>query len=112
MLEGDRTRPVARLSGDIDLTNVSELAEALARSVENTALGLVVDLSQVTYLDSTGLRLLFRLSTSLQSRQQDLHLVVPHASPLRRVLVLAGVEETAPLLCAYAPGTPVTCPHV
>jgi anti-anti-sigma factor len=114
LVQGDPARPVARLVGDIDLTNVDDLAATFARTVENTALGLVVDLTAVTYLDSTGLRLLFRLARALEDRQQDLRLVLPHASPLRRVLTLAGVGvgTTVAVLCSYAPDDPDRgCPH-
>jgi len=50
--------PVARITGDIDLSNVEEWTATLEAAVPNHALGLVVDLSGVTYLDSTGIRLL------------------------------------------------------
>jgi anti-anti-sigma factor len=111
-VQGDAARPVARLAGDIDLTNVDDLAADFDRAVENTALGLVVDLSAVTYLDSTGLRLLFQLAEALADRQQDLRLVLPHASPLRRVLTLVGMETVVPVHCGYAPEDPDrACPH-
>ena len=61
----------------------------------NEALSLVLDLSGVTYLDSSGIRLVFRLSRGLRNRQQDLHLVVPAGSRVRRPLDLSGVDAVA-----------------
>jgi anti-anti-sigma factor len=90
-LSGDAGWPVARLTGAVDLSNVEVLTARLEGAVSNRAQGLVVDLSGVTYLDSTGLRLIYRLARRLGDRQQRLRLVVPDDSRIRRVLTLAGV---------------------
>jgi len=90
--------PVARLTGAVDLSNVEELGLRLERSVSNRAQGLVLDLSAVTYLDSTGLRLIFRLARQLGDRQQRLRLVVPETSRITRVLTLAGVGSVAEIV--------------
>lgn len=88
---------VAVPEGDIDLGTVEDLASRIERGVGNDSSGLVLDLSRVTYLDSTGLRLLFRLSRQLASRQQALRVVVPPDSLLRPLLSLAGVGSAVPL---------------
>lgn len=95
--------PVVRLRGEIDLSNADALAEVAADAVPNSARGLVLDLSAVTYLDSTGLRLVFRLARRLGDRQQALRLVVPEASRIARVLDLAGVGTVAQVLRTYDP---------
>ncbi|GAA2722430.1 STAS domain-containing protein [Cellulomonas aerilata] len=91
----DAAWPVARMTGEVDLSNVEDLGRRLERSVSNRARGLVLDLSGVTYLDSTGLRLIYRLARQLGDRQQRLRLVVPDDSRIRRVLTLAGVGTVA-----------------
>jgi anti-anti-sigma factor len=91
----DAAWPVARITGAIDLSNVEELRRQVERAVSNRARGLVLDLSGVTYLDSTGLRLIYRLARQLGDRQQRLRLVVPDGSRIRRVLTLAGVATVA-----------------
>ena len=94
-LSDDVAWPVARLVGEIDLSNVEDLRTRLEACVTNRSAGLVLDLSAVTYLDSTGLRLVFRLARELADRQQSLRLVVPPGSVLTRVLALAGVGSVA-----------------
>ena len=91
----DDAWPVARMSGAVDLSNVDDLGRQVERSVSNRARGLVLDLSGVTYLDSTGLRLIYRLARQLGDRQQALRLVVPDDSRILRVLTLAGVGTVA-----------------
>lgn len=90
-------RVVARLRGEVDVTNVHEVGDELIGAVPNDAHGLVVDLSDTTYLDSAAVELLFDLSRRLRRRRQDLRLLVPAGSPLTRVLELTEVGTAAPL---------------
>jgi anti-anti-sigma factor len=50
----------------------------------------------VEYLDSTGVRLLFRLARALASSGGSLRAVVPQAARIRRVLDLAGASQAVP----------------
>ena len=88
---------VARLSGEIDLSNAREVGEAMSAAVPNTALGLVIDLTATAYLDSSGVHLLFDLAERLQRRQQQLRVVVPEDAPVRRVLRIVELDETVPV---------------
>lgn len=90
-------RVVARLVGEVDVTNVGSVGEELIGAVPNDAHGLVVDLGATGYLDSAAIELLFDLSRRLRRRRQDLRLVVPEGSPLTRVLELTEVDTAAPL---------------
>jgi anti-anti-sigma factor len=88
---------VARLSGEVDMTNASYVGEELASSVPNDALALAVDLTETRYLDSAAIELLFDLARRMRRRRQALRLVVPPSSPLRRVLELTDVRSAAPV---------------
>lgn len=88
----------ARLRGEIDLATADEVAAAIRAAVPNAALGVIVDLGEVTYLDSSGVRLLFELSDRLRRRQQKLRVVAPAEASLRRVLDLVDLGATVPLL--------------
>jgi anti-sigma B factor antagonist len=89
---------VARLTGEIDLSNASEVGESLTAAVPNTALGLVIDLTATAYLDSSGVHLLFDLAERLQRRQQRLRVVVPEGAPVRRVLRIVELDESVPVM--------------
>ena len=84
---------IASLTGEIDLSNAAEITDALVGSVPNEALGLVIDLSDVSYLDSAGVRMLAELDHRLGWRAQALRVVAPEASRSRRVLAIAGLER-------------------
>lgn len=95
--------PVVRLLGEIDLANADALGTAAENAVSNRARGLVLDLSGVTFLDSTGLRLVFRLARRLRDRQQSLRLVVPDGARISRVLSLSGVTAVAEIVSEHRP---------
>jgi anti-anti-sigma factor len=88
---------VARLSGEVDMTNAAHIGNELVGAVPNEALGLVIDLSGTRYLDSAAIELLFDLARKLARRRQDLRLALPKNSPLRRVLLLTEVQSAASL---------------
>jgi anti-anti-sigma factor len=88
---------VARLAGEVDMTNSGYVAGELAGSVPNDAETLVVDLSQTRYLDSAAIELLFDLARRLRRRRQSLRLVLPSGSPLKRVLELTEIHAAAPV---------------
>jgi anti-anti-sigma factor len=76
-------------------------AEALRRQaldqITNRDHGLLLDLSQVTYLDSAGIGSLIRLSRLLGERQQRFALVVPERSVLRSSLDVGGIPGLVPI---------------
>lgn len=82
----------AMLHGDIDLSNAAELREALTSRTSNDALGVILDLNDVDYLDSAGLHLVHRLREELRVRGQKLRLVVPEQSVVHDVVRLAGLD--------------------
>jgi anti-anti-sigma factor len=88
--------PVARIRGEVDMSNVNELNMALQNAVVQTAAGLVIDFSQTEYLDSAGLHFIFDLGKRLRDRGQRLYLVVPADSPVAAVLDIVSVDSIAP----------------
>jgi anti-anti-sigma factor len=88
---------VARVIGAVDLSNAQLIEDEVSAAVPNAALGVVLDLSETTYLDSAGIRLVFGLAERLRRRGQALRLVLPEGVPIERVLELANVGEIAAL---------------
>jgi anti-sigma B factor antagonist len=82
---------VARLTGEIDLSNAEGVEGAIAQATPNQALALILDVSALDYLDSAGIHLIYKLREKLRARGQALRLVVPAESPSNDALRLAGV---------------------
>jgi anti-sigma B factor antagonist len=85
--------PIAHLSEDIDAANVGAVRQQLAEALGPDALALVIDLSDVRYLDSAGIDMLLRLSDRLGHRRAKLFLVIPEKSQLKRLVALVGLPE-------------------
>jgi anti-anti-sigma factor len=89
---------VAHVIGEVDLASADAVGHELASAVPNRALGLVIDLSETSYLDSSGVSLVFELSERLRRRQQQLRLVVPDGAPLRRILRIVDAAGALPVV--------------
>ena len=88
---------VIRLHGEVDISNDKEVLAAIEMAVPHSALRLIVDLTDTSYLDSAGLALLLRLAERLQARRQQMRIVAPLGSPVRTVLELTGLPRVIPL---------------
>ena len=87
--------PVACISGEIDASNAQAFATQLKDAVPNSAIGLILDLTDTTYLDSSGVHLIFDIAEALRRRQQVLQLVVPADSFVGDVLGVVNVSGVA-----------------
>jgi len=89
---------VGALNGEVDSSNAGELLAALGSAVPGGARGLVLDLGDLSYIDSAGIEMVFSLAGRLRARRQRLALVVPAQAPVARVLEISGVESVAQVL--------------
>jgi anti-anti-sigma factor len=85
--------PVARVEGEIDASNVGDVAARLRSLLANRSFGLVVDMTATAYLDSAGINMLFVLGDELRARQQSLRLVVGPNTPIARMIGLTGLDR-------------------
>ena len=79
-------------SGEIDLATVGQLEDALTASMGNDT-DVAVDLTGVTFMDSTGLRALLAANQNLSESGHRLALVVA-GGPVDRLLDISGVGQT------------------
>ena len=82
---------VARLVGEIDLAVVPRVGAELDGAAGPAVPSLVVDLTGVTYIDSSGVHLLFKLAHRRLGDGGSTRLAVA-GGPVRRVLELTGVQ--------------------
>lgn len=84
------------ISGEVDISNIDSIAEAIY-ALPNTEDGLLIDLSNVSYLDSSAVSLLHDLAMRLRNRAQPLVVVSPPEAPPRRILDLTALYVNAPV---------------
>jgi anti-sigma B factor antagonist len=80
------------LHGDVDVADTERVEEALHDAVSRGEAGVSVDLRQVTFLGSTGVRLLLEAGEHARRRGTGLSFVLGDG-PARRVIDLLGLGE-------------------
>lgn len=83
---------VAMLEGEIDIANADEVGESLLQAAAGQPIGLIADLTLLRYLDSGGVRMLFKVAEHLDISRRRFALVVPESSPLHRLMKITGIE--------------------
>jgi len=82
---------VVSLSGDVDVTGAASVRTKLVDAVSNRHAGLVVDLTDVSYLDSAGVNVLFEVADGLRQHQLHMAVVIPPESLVERVVTLVDL---------------------
>ena len=80
---------VLSVVGAVDSNTAPELQQALLRATENSTGRVELDLAQVSYLSSAGLRALLMAAKALQKRSERLKLI-NGPLPIKNVLNLTG----------------------
>lgn len=82
---------IVLLAGEIDMSNAGAL-EDTARAAVGDAAAVVLDLREVTFLDSAGVRLLDHLVAQWEPVRR-LRVVAAHEGPVRFTLRLCGFPD-------------------
>jgi anti-anti-sigma factor len=81
---------VVRLIGELDISTVPQASPAVAEACERSS-RVVVDLSELTFMDSSGVRMLLQAWANQHERGRDLVLRAP-TTTVRRLFDLLGLE--------------------
>ena len=84
--------PVLRVRGEIDVASAPQFRAPVLDLMSQPSDTLIVDMSDVTFIDSTGLGVLLDAEKRSRAAGKSLRLVVtqPH---VRRLLELTGLDE-------------------
>jgi anti-sigma B factor antagonist len=82
---------VVKLAGELDLYSAPKVRDALADACKNGAARVIVDLSEVEFVDSTALGVLVEARTKLDNRRAFL-LAAPGLEA-RRALEISGLDR-------------------
>jgi anti-anti-sigma factor len=93
VLEGDSVRTLA-LAGELDLANAGTLAAQLEQTTDGE---LVLDLSELEFIDSTGIALLVAAHRRLNSGDSvRFRLIGSESLAVQRVMTLTGLDAELP----------------
>jgi anti-sigma B factor antagonist len=93
--EADGPRHVLALSGELDMASSPALDEAVRGICTDSAEALTIDLSRLTFMDSTGLRVVL-LAKELCERHRCEFLVIPGPAQIQRLFEVTGILERLP----------------
>jgi anti-sigma B factor antagonist len=86
------TKETLRVTGELDISTAASLEGAVARTLDGQGGAFYVDISALTFMDSTGAQTLLRLHRRLIELGRRLVIVSP--TPLvRRVLEILGFDQ-------------------
>jgi len=88
--EGDHV--TVSIAGEIDLSNADQVEDDVTSAISNHCTSASVDLTDVTYVDSVGMRLFFNLVAQLRTAQIELKIIAPQSSPARRIVDISGLN--------------------
>jgi anti-sigma B factor antagonist len=88
---------VVEVTGELDLASVGLLEEEMGRALDTDAPAIVLDISQLRFIDSTGIQLLLRLQARSRRNGRRLRMLRGTAQ-VQRVLELTGADRLLPFL--------------
>ena len=88
---------VATLTGELDISVAETTGRRIADAVPSSARGVVVDMSALEFMDSSGVSMLFSLARQVGSHRQELRVVAPLGRPVARVLEIVEFGRAAPV---------------
>lgn len=83
--------------GDLDIGTVDEFRAELRDALSHVEGGLLIDLSEVDFIDSTGLGAVIEAHTRLRAERRPLAVVAPPGSSAALILNLSGLRQDLPV---------------
>jgi len=89
-------RYVVTVSGEVDLATSPELDQAIVSGIESGTQSLVIDLTAVSFMDSSGLGVIVRGLKRCREADKDLDLVITNERVLK-VFGITGLDQVIPI---------------
>jgi anti-sigma B factor antagonist len=89
-------RHVITVSGEVDLASSPELDTAIIAAIESGTASVVIDLTDVSFMDSSGLGVIVRGLKRCREADKDLDLVITNERVLK-VFGITGLDQVIPI---------------
>jgi anti-sigma B factor antagonist len=84
--------PGVAVRGEVDIDVVQDLENAIDAAIRESVGAFIIDLSDLDFIESSGIHVLLRARALLSREDRALAVVCPHG-PVRRALELSGVSD-------------------
>jgi anti-sigma B factor antagonist len=89
---------IVRVAGEVDMSHEDEVREELGRAAEADPRGIVVDLTECEFIDSSGVRALLLSREAQHSEDGEERLAVAASSEqILRILSVMGIDRVIPI---------------
>ena len=89
-------RYIITVSGEVDLATSPELDNAIIVAIESGTSSLAIDLTDVSFMDSSGLGVIVRGLKRCREADKDLDLVITNERVLK-VFGITGLDQVIPI---------------
>lgn len=89
-------RYLITVSGEVDLATSPDLDTAIIAAIDAGAASVVIDLSDVSFMDSSGLGVIVRALKRCREAEIDLDLVITNERVLK-VFGITGLDQVIPI---------------
>jgi anti-anti-sigma factor len=89
--------------GELDMRTTGQLVERLAEQRANGATDLIVDLTKLAFMDSSGLKALIDLHYRSRAEGWRLRMIPPQCDSAAMVLRVTGADKALPFTEATSP---------
>jgi anti-sigma B factor antagonist len=89
-------RYVLTVSGEVDLATSPEVDAAIIGAIESGTSSVVIDLTDVSFMDSSGLGVIVRGLKRCRESEKDLDLVITNDRVLK-VFGITGLDQVIPI---------------
>jgi anti-sigma B factor antagonist len=84
---------IVDVTGEIDLSSQPEFSDAVRQAMDGTSPVIVLDLTEVTFMGSVGLRVLVETQAEAWRAERTLRVVVDGTGAAHRSLEISGLEQ-------------------
>jgi anti-sigma B factor antagonist len=89
-------RYVITVSGEVDLASSPDLDAAIIAAIESGSSSLAIDLTDVSFMDSSGLGVIVRGLKRCREADKDLDLIITNERVLK-VFGITGLDQVIPI---------------
>ncbi len=104
------TTTAIELHGEWDLAGLRSVRQAISRVLDDVPECIVLDLSQLRFIDSTGLHAAIELTRRAAAQNTRL-VIIPGPEPVQRTFEITGLLERLPFVDERPHGSKAARPH-
>jgi len=102
-LRADGVAAKLEVLGELDMRTTEQLATGVDELLADGATEVTIDLSQLSFMDSSGLRLLIEVNNRSREETWRLRLIAPEQEAAALVLRVTGADKALPFTEAAGP---------